>query len=130
MTETEPHRPADAPAWLVELYRKVDSLEPDAIVDAFAADGEMRFGSGDPLVGKEAVRAGVTWLCSSYRRMSHRFINVWDLGDTALLEAIVTYDCLDGRTVPVPVVTIIERCGEEVTSLRFYSDPAALRAPT
>ncbi|WP_063765810.1 AtaL-like protein [Streptomyces cellulosae] len=117
----------DAPPWLVEFYKKVDALDAEGVVAGFAPDGSMRFGSNDPMTGQEALRAGVGWIFSNYRRMAHDFVNVWDCGDTVVLEATVSYEFLDGRVVPIPALTTIERRGDVIVDLRVFTDPTPLQ---
>jgi ketosteroid isomerase-like protein len=128
MTTARAAEAVDAPAWLAELYRHVDALEAGAVVASFAPDGVMQFGSNDPMVGHDALRAGVAWVLSNYRRMTHDFTNVWVCGDTVVMEATVSYECLDGRVVPQPTVTIIDRRDGAVTNLRIFSEPIPLNA--
>jgi Domain of unknown function (DUF1857)/SnoaL-like domain len=128
MTASRPAGAADAPAWLVDFYKKVDALDVDAVVASFAAGGVMRFGSNDPLAGHDALRAGMAWVFSNYRRMTHDFANVWVNGDTALLEATVSYELPDGKVVPLPVLTVIERRDGEIENLRIFSEPIPLKS--
>ncbi len=88
----------------------------------------MRFGSAEAMVGHDAIRARLTWIFSSYRRMEHAFLHVWVSGDTVLLEATVTYELLDGRAIPVPALTVIEYCDGLIRDLRIFTDPTPLQA--
>lgn len=117
----------EAPEWLVDFYKKVDALDADSVVASFAAEGRMQFGSNDPMVGHDALRAGVGWVFSNYRRMTHDFANVWVSGDTVLLEATVSYELPDARTVPLPALTVIDRRDGEIESLRIFSEPIPLK---
>ncbi|GAA3044191.1 hypothetical protein GCM10010464_05410 [Pseudonocardia yunnanensis] len=123
MTGAMAPRPVDAPAWLTDLYTKVDSLDTEAVLAGFAPEGTMRYGSAAPMYGHDAIRAGLTWLFTSYRRIGHEFLNVWAAGSTLLVEATVTYGCLDGCDVAVPALTIIERRNGLIDDLHIFIDP-------
>ncbi|WP_433171474.1 nuclear transport factor 2 family protein [Actinoallomurus sp. CA-150999] len=127
MSAPETAHRVEAPRWLVDFYRKVDALEVEGVLAGFAPDASMRFGSTDPMVGHDAIRAGLKWIFSNYRRMRHDFLHVWASGETVLLEATVTYELLDGRVVPVPALTIIEYRGDLVHDMRIFTDPTPLQ---
>jgi hypothetical protein len=128
MTASRPSGVADAPSWLTDFYKKVDALDVDAAAAGFAAGGSMRFGSNEPMVGHDAVRAGLAWVFSNYRRMTHDFTNVWVNGDTVLLEATVSYELPDGHVVPLPALTVIERRDGKIENLRIFSEPIPLKS--
>lgn len=113
----------DAPAWLIDFYAKVDSLDTEAVLAGFAPEGTMRYGSADTMHGHDAIRAGLTWLFTSYRGVGHEFLNVWTAGSTLLVEATVTYGCPDGRDVAAPALTIIEHRDGLIDDLRIFIDP-------
>ena len=60
----------EAPSWLTAFYAKVDALDTEGVLDGFAPDATMRYGSGEPMPGREAIRAGLTWLFTHYRTIS------------------------------------------------------------
>ena len=113
----------EAPAWLTAFYAKVDALDTEGVLDGFAPEATMRYGSGEPMPGREAIRAGLTWLFTHYRTIGHEFRNVWAAGQVLLVEATVTYGCADGRDVAVPALTIIEHHDGRVADLRVFIDP-------
>ncbi|MFC5138982.1 nuclear transport factor 2 family protein [Actinomycetospora rhizophila] len=123
MTGTTTARAVDAPAWLVEFYGHVDALDTEAVLARFAPDASMRYGAGDPLPGHEAIRAGLTYLFTTYRRIGHEFLGVWESGTTLMLEATVTYGLPDGREVAVPALTVIEHRDGAIDDLRIFIDP-------
>ena len=113
----------EAPAWLTAFYAKVDALDTEGVLDGFAPDATMRYGSGEPMPGRDAIRAGLTWLFTHYRTIGHEFRNVWAAGPALLVEATVTYGCADGRDVAVPALTIIEHRDGRIADLRVFIDP-------
>ena len=118
-----------APEWLVDFYRCVDGRDVDGVANGFAPDGTMLFNAAPPLAGRDAIRGGVSWIYSSYHGISHAFTNVWTIGDTTILEATVTYTCLDSRQVPVPTVTVLDRRDGLITCLRIFNDMTLLAPP-
>jgi ketosteroid isomerase-like protein len=118
----------DAPAWLVDFYRRVDALDLEGTLAGFAPDASMRYGSMPPMVGREAVHGGLTWLYTYYRSITHEFRNVWVSDSTVVLEATVTYGHPDGREIALPVVSILEHRDGVVDDLRIFLDPTPIEA--
>ncbi|MGW4057745.1 nuclear transport factor 2 family protein [Amycolatopsis sp. NPDC004747] len=116
------------PAWLNDFYAKVDACDTEAVLAGFAPDARMTYGANAPMPGRDAIRAGLDWLFTSYRRIEHEFLNVWASGPVLLLEANVTYGCPDGRDVTVPALTVIEHRDGLVDDLRVFIDPTPTRA--
>lgn len=121
-------RAVDAPAWLTGFYAKVDALDTEGVLAAFAPDATMRYGSGDPMPGHDGIRAGLTFLFTFYRRIGHEFRSVWQSGSTVLLEATVTYGCPDGREVAVPALTVIDHRDGVIDDMRIFIDPTPVQA--
>ncbi|GAA4707803.1 hypothetical protein GCM10023215_56090 [Pseudonocardia yuanmonensis] len=116
--------PVDAPTWLSEFYSKVDQLDTEGVLAAFAADASMRYGSAEAAVGHDAIRGGLTYLFTLYAGIRHEFRAVWDTGSTLMVEAEVTYRTQDGREVAVPALTVIEhRDGGVIDDMRIFIDP-------
>jgi hypothetical protein len=55
-------------------------------------------------------------------------VNVAESNGLTFLEANVEYRRKDGKTVTVPAVTVLERSGDLVKSLRIYVDVAPVYA--
>ncbi|WIX77062.1 nuclear transport factor 2 family protein [Amycolatopsis carbonis] len=93
------------------------------MLEGFADEATMTYGSNDPMAGRDAIRGGLEWLFTTYSRMRHEFRNLWSSGAVLLLEANVTYVRPDGREVTLPVVTIIEHRDGIIGGLRIFIDP-------
>jgi hypothetical protein len=88
------------------VFSTVDAARPDAIADLFASNGRFRFGNDEPLVGRDAVAAGLAGFLASIAGLHHKLVNVWRLGPETIAETDVTYQRHDGHSVVVPVVSI------------------------
>ncbi|AEY85502.1 hypothetical protein SHJG_0222 [Streptomyces hygroscopicus subsp. jinggangensis 5008] len=117
-----------ASRWLTDFYSKVDELDADHVAERFHPDAVMQFATDAPHEGREAIRTGLSSFFTILSSMKHTFHRVWQAGDTVLLEATVTYHMRDGRTLPIPVVTIIERRDGPISSLRVFIDRAPMFA--
>lgn len=108
--------------WYEDFYVTVDSMDPDALGRLLTDDTTVTMANHEQAVGREAVIAGLTGFWSTIGGMSHAFKRVVEDGDTAVLEASVTYTMPDGRTIPLPVTTWIERRDGLIADQRIYID--------
>jgi hypothetical protein len=90
----------------------------------------MRFGNGEPVVGRAAVRDAWAGFCAELRGVRHDLVERWEEGEATIVEARVTYTRADDNTVTVPVVTIYRAGGDLIDDYRIFIDLAPLFAPT
>ena len=88
------------------VFQTVDAMEPNSMAELFAADATMIFANNEPLVGREAIAAGVAGFFSTINGLQHRIINDWCVGADTIIEAEVTYRRLDDKEVSIPAVSI------------------------
>ncbi len=88
------------------IFKTIDAMRPDAIAELFTEHARMVFGNAEPLVGREAIAAGVQGFFSTIKGLEHRIINDWHIGSDTIAETEVTYRRLDDKEVSVPVVSI------------------------
>jgi ketosteroid isomerase-like protein len=112
----------DIPDWLRDLYRLVDAGELDCyLAKHYADDAELRFASGPLVRGKPAMRAALAHGHDAHE-MRHEFRNVWQAGDTTIVEFDVRYTFRDGSVLDTQSLAILERRDGLVRSLRVYLD--------
>jgi ketosteroid isomerase-like protein len=114
--------------WITDYYQDVDNLRLDEYVRRHTDDVVVKFGNNPPAVGKEQVRQAIGGFFQSIGGMRHRFINVYEEGDTAILELEIDYTRKDGGQVSVPAMSVLHRRGELVDQLRIYVDVAPVFA--
>ena len=114
--------------WYWDLYANVDAMRLDAFVASLTPDVEVVVGNNPAMKGRQAVKEGIGHFFSSIAGLKHRFESVVEGQGLTFLEAKVDYRRKDGREVTVPVVTVLERNGDLVKSLRIYFDVAPVYA--
>ena len=112
------------------LFEDIDSMDPDRYARHLSHDVILRFGNGEPVVGRDAVRDGWAAFCADLRGVSHDLVERWDAGTATIVEARVTYTRSDDSTVTVPAVTIYRASGDLIDDYRIFIDLAPLFAPT
>jgi hypothetical protein len=114
--------------WFSDMYANVDAMRLDAFVAGLTPDVEVVVGNNPAMNGRQAVKEGIGHFWSTISGLKHHVVNVVEGQGLTVLEAKVDYSRKDGRQVTVPVVTVLERNGDLVKSLRIYFDVAPVYA--
>jgi hypothetical protein len=109
------------------LFEDIDAMEPDLFASHLSDDVRFKFGNGDVVVGRDAVRDVWRDFCNSVAGVRHDLIAQWDTGDAVIAESDVTYTRADSSRVTVPVVTIY-RGADLIDDYRVFIDLAPLFA--
>ncbi len=110
------------------LFEDIDSMDPDRFARHLSDDVVMRFGNGEPVVGRVSVRDAWAGFCADLHGVSHDLVERWEAPTATILEARVTYTRSDDATVTVPVVTIYRSSGDLIDDYRIFIDLAPLFA--
>lgn len=111
------------PSWLQALYDPADRLDPAGFASRFAPDATLRFANSAEVAGRAQIQASLEGFFATITSMSHRLVHVWEHGQHAAMESVVTYGRADGGRVEIPAVTTYTRAPSgEVTSCRIYCD--------
>jgi hypothetical protein len=125
-------------AWANDLYaRSVDNKDAAGFAAAFTPDGWLRFGNAPPITGREAIEAAIAGFFTGFAALRHESTGTYLVGDTLILEAVVTYTRHDRREVSVQAVTIFriastaqsDALHPAADQCRIYVDLAPLYAP-
>jgi uncharacterized protein (TIGR02246 family) len=107
------------------LFATVDTMDVATIASLFAEDARVVFGNGQPLVGIEEIRTGITAFFATITGQNHEVVNEWNVGDDAIIDFKVTYDRKDGQQVTIPCVTIFHTDADgKIDDYRVYFDVA------
>ena len=111
------------------LFAVVDAMNVATVMPLFAEDGRVVFGNGQPLVGTEEIRTGITAFFDTIAGQHHDVVKEWNGGDDTVAELKVTYDRKDGQQVTIPCVTIFHTDGAgKIDDYRVYFDSAPIYA--
>lgn len=114
--------------WFSDLYASIDAMRLDEFVAALAPDVEVVVGNNPAMSGRQAAREGIGYFFSTIAGIRHHLLNVAESDGRTFLEANVEYLRKDSRKVTIPAVTVLERDGDLVKSLRVYFDVAPVYA--
>jgi ketosteroid isomerase-like protein len=123
-TEATPAAAIAQPAktWYEKFYAALDGKDISVLDRLCTPDTRVQFANHEPCEGRMAVREVMLHFWSTIERMEHRFTNVFEVDDQALLEADVTYTRLDGSSVVIKAGTVIRRRDGLVADQRIYVD--------
>ncbi len=112
-----------------DLFATVDSMDVGKIMSLFAADARIVFGNGQPMVGTDEIRAGITAFYDTIAGLHHGIVHEWNVGDDAIVEFEVSYDRKDRQQVTIPCVTIFHTdAAGKIDNYRVYFDVAPIYA--
>jgi ketosteroid isomerase-like protein len=111
---------------LEDVFATIDRKDADGIAAYLTDDGVFRFGSQEPVRGRQAVRDHVAGFFGGIKALRHRLGDRWE-GDASLVcEGEVTYTLLDGRDVTLPFVDVFRLEGDKISDWLVYVDPAPM----
>lgn len=107
---------------LAPTFASIDAMDADKFVAHLTPDVVFRFGNGDPVVGREAVKAAIEGFWTTIAGLTHNVKNTWDVGDTSIAQIDIDYRRHDGKVVTVPNVDILVFDGNLVRDWQIYLD--------
>lgn len=119
----------EAFAWYEAYLRSIDEGDLEAYGQFLAPDCEFQFGNQPPVVGRDAILAGLKEFWKGYNGEEHVLLNI--LGDDSCfaLEALNVFHRHDGQDVTIPAVAITRRNEAGlVESFRVFLDITPLYA--
>jgi ketosteroid isomerase-like protein len=107
---------------VARVFADIDAFAPDRFVAHLTPDARFRFANADPAVGREAVKEAVAGFFSTIDGLTHHIKNVWEFGDTVIVQIDVEYLRKDGKTVITPNADILIYDGDQVRDWQIYID--------
>jgi ketosteroid isomerase-like protein len=113
---------------LSAIFADIDAFDPDRFVAHLTDDVVFRFGNGEPVVGRAAVRDAVAGFFTTIGGLTHHILQTWDIEDTSVAKIDVEYVRHDGKHVTVPNADILVFDGDLVSNWQIYIDLAPVFA--
>jgi len=107
---------------IAAIFADIDAFDPDKFVAHLTPDAKFRFANADPVTGREAVKEAVTGFFSSIDGLTHHILNVYECGETVIVQIDVEYRRKDGKPVTVPNADILVFDGDLVRDWQIYID--------
>nr|WP_271209129.1 nuclear transport factor 2 family protein [Rhodococcus wratislaviensis]GLK33587.1 hypothetical protein GCM10017611_04290 [Rhodococcus wratislaviensis] len=105
------------------LFAAVDNRDTAALAELFDDNITFRFGSADPIDGKEAVLSTSEAFLGSLAGIRHEIENLWQVDtDRVVVTMTVHYDRTDGGKVSLPCVNTFRIRDNHITEYQIYMD--------
>jgi ketosteroid isomerase-like protein len=111
-----------------DVFADVDRKDAKAFVSYLAEECVLRFGNADELVGRDAIEEAIEGFFGTIKGLSHRIVDEWEIGDTAIVQTETTYSRLDDAQVTLPAVVVGRRDGDLFDEYRIFTDLAPIYA--
>ncbi len=111
---------------LEDVFATIDRKDADGVAALMTEDGVFRYGSNDPVRGRQAVRDYVAGFFGTIKALRHRPTDRWEGQGSLVCEGEVTYTMLDGRKVALPFVDVLRLEGDKVSDWLIYIDPTPM----
>jgi ketosteroid isomerase-like protein len=108
--------------WVEQTYEALDSKDVDGFVAQLTPGATVRFGNGDPVVGRVAIRDAFREFLDAIDTISHAFTAQLRVDDTLVLEQIVTLSRRDGTAVVLPAAAVCELTEGKADRMQTYID--------
>jgi ketosteroid isomerase-like protein len=113
---------------VARVFADIDAFDPGKFVAHLTPDVRFRFANADPATGREAVKEAVAGFFTTIDGLRHDIKNVWEFGETAIVQIDVEYRRKDGKTVTLPNADILIYDGDLVRDWQIYIDVAPIYA--
>ena len=115
--------------WVEQTYEALDEKDVDAFVAQLTPGATVRFGNGEPVAGRVAIRDAFGEFFNAIHTMSHAFTSQLRVDDTLVIEELVTFIRRDGTTVVLPAATVCELTEGKADRLQTYIDVSTVFTP-
>jgi ketosteroid isomerase-like protein len=113
---------------VAQIFADIDAFDPAKFVAHLTPGARFRFGNADPVTGRAAVSGAVAGFFSTIDGLTHHIKNVWEIGDTVIVQIDVEYLRKDGKSVITPNADILIFDGDLVRDWQIYIDVAPVYA--
>ena len=113
---------------ILDLFAAIDAKDVAGLLAHLAHDATQRFGNQEPLHGHEEIGAANAAFFSTIESLSHEVTGLWESDDTVIVRIDATYMRLDGRSVTLPAVSIIQESDDLIVDYQVFVDMAPLFA--
>lgn len=113
------------------LFAAIDGFDADGFAAHLSDDVEFVYGSGEPVRGRDAVRAHVAGFFTAFDGIEHSIDEVWrPASDVVVMEGRVCYRRAGLPDVRVPFVNVLRMRDGAIRQYRIYVDPSPLAVPS
>ncbi len=113
--------------WIHDAAQKAEALDAAALSNYFTPDAKLHLGHDAVIEGQEAIAEALAGFFKTMRGIHHEPLNEWDVGDTLIVEAKVSYaipeDHGEGTVRGAAILTLRD---DHIAEARLFRDLGAL----
>jgi hypothetical protein len=114
--------------WIENTFEALDAKNVDAFVGNLTPGAEVRFGNGEPVHGRVAIRDAFREFLDAVVSVSHAYTTQLRIDDTLFVETMVTVTRRDGTAVVLPSATVFELIEGKAERMQTYVDVSPMFA--
>jgi hypothetical protein len=112
--------------WVEQTYEAFDAKDVEAFVAQLTPGATLRFGNGEPLAGRVAIRDAFGEFFETIGTVGHAFTAQLRIDDTLIIEEMVTFTRRDGSAAVLPAATVWELSQGKADRMQTYIDVSSL----
>lgn len=121
---------AGSPEWVSAFTAAIDTRDVEQLVPFFSSEASFTYGNNPPMQGHDGIRGGITAFYAGIAGIAHTVPFQHRPSDDVLaVEFVTTYTRLDGATVTLPGLGIVEFADGLIRDYRVYADVTPVFAP-
>jgi ketosteroid isomerase-like protein len=101
----------------------------DEFASYFTEDAFYRVGNTEPLIGRDRIRESSVRFRQAVKSIVHDVKQIWEMGNTVIVEIDVTYTRNDGKIIKLPCLDVVELEGDKFKAIHIYMDISPVFAP-
>jgi limonene-1,2-epoxide hydrolase len=105
-----------------QLFATGEAMNSDKFITLFSENARYRFGSFEPVVGREAIRNSVTNFFPLVKALYHDIQSIWEQGNKLIVEMDVIYTRHNDTVITLPVADIFRFEGDLIRDMRIFMD--------
>jgi hypothetical protein len=119
--------PVEVPAFVRTFYEVVDSMGSEAMGPLLSENVKFRMGNGPEVLGRDTVVAGSREVTKMFAGLQHDYVAVNEVDGRTFVDCWVTYTMFDDSIYILPFMTVFEREGDLISSVKIYGDMSPLQ---
>jgi len=108
------------------MYKAIDNMNSQAIVDLMTENSTFRFANFEPVVGKENIYTFLENFFQSIKGIKHTDLEYWFTDNNWFATGIVTYTRHDDSALRVPFSVILKMKDEFIDQYLVFVDASEL----
>jgi ketosteroid isomerase-like protein len=105
-----------------QMFDAVEANDVKKYVSYFTPNAVYKVSNLDPVVGPDGIAKFAAPVVENFSKVTHDVKNLWEEGDTVIIELEVTYVRKDGKVTKLPCLDIIRFDGDKCRSLQAFID--------